>query len=382
MSAWAEAAGSNPVAQQRSTDRTNWRNFLDKYSEANRLHTTALDFALQNTDDHLLRAQCNCAYWHGVFGGVYLPHLRSALWEELARSRAQAVNSVPVVQTEQAVYLSNKGLCLRCTPSSGGMLDTILQYDPPFNWGCTLTRRPEAYHEKLRRAATVPPRGPRSVHSRREVRRGNFKGLLMYDTYERASLLDHFFKSTGLISRFATGELDESGDFIDQPYELTESDGAVTLTRDGVVRVGGRITRVQIAKAIRLTDDHTFEVKYNVNAHGELEGRFGVEWNLTALAPTGPNRWVEVNGDQGGEPRSRKRYSDVNQFGLVDGWGRKAIRIDTSPNCDLWRFGLHTVSQSERSFEQVYQQTVFMAHWPLQGLKSLEAVFSVQLQHI
>jgi alpha-amylase/alpha-mannosidase (GH57 family) len=30
------------------------------------------------------RAQCNDAYWHGVFGGLYLPHLRSAIWRQLA----------------------------------------------------------------------------------------------------------------------------------------------------------------------------------------------------------------------------------------------------------------------------------------------------------
>jgi len=33
--------------------------------------------------DALLRGQANDAYWHGVFGGVYLPHLRRAVWENL-----------------------------------------------------------------------------------------------------------------------------------------------------------------------------------------------------------------------------------------------------------------------------------------------------------
>ena len=30
-----------------------------------------------------MRAQCNDAYWHGVFGGIYAPHLRTELWREL-----------------------------------------------------------------------------------------------------------------------------------------------------------------------------------------------------------------------------------------------------------------------------------------------------------
>ena len=40
------------------------------------------------TDDMLIKkniwaAQCNCAYWHGVFGGLYLPHLRHGLYEKI-----------------------------------------------------------------------------------------------------------------------------------------------------------------------------------------------------------------------------------------------------------------------------------------------------------
>jgi len=34
----------------------------------------------------LYRGQCNCPYWHGVFGGMYLPHLRSALYRELIKA--------------------------------------------------------------------------------------------------------------------------------------------------------------------------------------------------------------------------------------------------------------------------------------------------------
>ena len=28
----------------------------------------------------LYRGQCNCGYWHGAFGGIYLPHLRNAIY--------------------------------------------------------------------------------------------------------------------------------------------------------------------------------------------------------------------------------------------------------------------------------------------------------------
>ena len=31
----------------------------------------------------LYRGQCNCSYWHGAFGGLYLPHLRNAIFKHL-----------------------------------------------------------------------------------------------------------------------------------------------------------------------------------------------------------------------------------------------------------------------------------------------------------
>ena len=38
---------------------------------------------LPQAEDHLYRGQCNCPYWHGAFGGIYLPHLRNATYREL-----------------------------------------------------------------------------------------------------------------------------------------------------------------------------------------------------------------------------------------------------------------------------------------------------------
>ena len=71
-----------------------WRNFLSRYPEANWLHKRMLGLsarldALPGARDDaalrtlLYRAQANDAYWHGLFGGLYLPHLRRAVWQNL-----------------------------------------------------------------------------------------------------------------------------------------------------------------------------------------------------------------------------------------------------------------------------------------------------------
>lgn len=64
-----------------------WSNFLDRYSEAGRLHTwmSALSAESRRRGDPVAvrraigRAQCNDAYWHGVFGGLYMKHLREGV---------------------------------------------------------------------------------------------------------------------------------------------------------------------------------------------------------------------------------------------------------------------------------------------------------------
>ena len=75
-----------------------WRNFFAKYPESNDLHKRVLhlrkkiETSQKRSDNDILtylyQAQCNDAYWHGVFGGFYLPHLRHALYENLINAEA------------------------------------------------------------------------------------------------------------------------------------------------------------------------------------------------------------------------------------------------------------------------------------------------------
>jgi alpha-amylase len=74
-----------------------WRYFLAKYSEANAMHKRGLriDAKLADRDDAVARdalwqAQCNCPYWHGVFGGLYLRHIRAATNSNLVRAERLA----------------------------------------------------------------------------------------------------------------------------------------------------------------------------------------------------------------------------------------------------------------------------------------------------
>ena len=90
-----------------------WRGFFTKYPESNLLHKKMLRVSarlaaapvrhdsskssdeLFEARDLLLRAQCNDVYWHGIFGGIYAPHLRTDPWRNLIRAEAIADRLTP-----------------------------------------------------------------------------------------------------------------------------------------------------------------------------------------------------------------------------------------------------------------------------------------------
>ena len=70
-----------------------WRNFFTRYPESNWMHKRVLaasqrlaglapELRAPEMTSALYRAQGNDAYWHGLFGGIYLPHLRRARWRK------------------------------------------------------------------------------------------------------------------------------------------------------------------------------------------------------------------------------------------------------------------------------------------------------------
>ena len=78
-----------------------FRSFFVKYREAARMYgrmlgvsrrvAAELDEAKRRRAEiPLWRAQCNCAYWHGDFGGIHFPFLRRAVYENLLEAEEEA----------------------------------------------------------------------------------------------------------------------------------------------------------------------------------------------------------------------------------------------------------------------------------------------------
>lgn len=138
-----------------------WRAFLAKYPEVNHLQKRMLlaSDAVHRAGDlaealrELYRAQCNCAYWHGAFGGVYLGFMRSALWhhllraEALSRSEGMVANAIDFdADGREEILLSGPATATLIAPHRGGRLLELDDYRLGANVLAVMARHKEAYH--------------------------------------------------------------------------------------------------------------------------------------------------------------------------------------------------------------------------------------------
>lgn len=140
-----------------------WRNFLVKYPESNRAHKKmmALSALCRRRGDPVEarraigRAQCNDASWHGVFGGLYLPHLREAIWLNLARAEGELRKGERLTAEtldfdadgSDEVWVHSSRFSAVVSPSRGGAIVEFTVFDDGINYADVLTRRWEAYHD-------------------------------------------------------------------------------------------------------------------------------------------------------------------------------------------------------------------------------------------
>jgi hypothetical protein len=184
-----------------------WRNFLTRYPEANWMHKRmlALSARLASTQgadgngelrDFLHRAQANDAYWHGLFGGLYLPHLRRGVWRNLLALEAalDAIDSRP--PTERAdldhdgvdeLFLRTPTLQVAVRLDGTAAIRELDAYVLAQNFADTLRRHEEHYHRVASDGATRERcgEGIASAHDRVAFRHAISPGDLVPDSAPR-----------------------------------------------------------------------------------------------------------------------------------------------------------------------------------------------------
>ncbi|MFH1684588.1 MAG: alpha-amylase/4-alpha-glucanotransferase domain-containing protein, partial [Candidatus Margulisiibacteriota bacterium] len=351
-----------------------FRNFFVKYPEANNLHKKMLHVSnrlktlskgktligghkkiaeLEKAKQELYMGQCSCAYWHGMFGGLYLNYLRHAIYSHLIRSEIEMEKlnraGKPFVELtltdidkdgQDEVILANSMLNLYFSPQRGGSLFELDYKPKAFNLINTLVKHQEDYHEDP----------------------------LASDGQPRVSLLDHFFGPEATLESFSVTGDGEVGDFVQGSYDLMprrkESEVGLRLSRNG--SVAGSPLKVE--KIVSLCSKQSiFTVEYEVSNLGDEpdEFWFGVEFNFSMLAGNSPDRYyiIEKRDLEDSSLASAGEEEAVGSLKLVDEWSGFDVLLEMSKPALLWRFPIETISRSEAGLEKTYQSSAVVPGW-------------------
>ena len=335
--------------------------------------------------DALWSGQCNCPYWHGVFGGLYLRHIRWATHRQLIAAERQAdrllhgrVDWLQVRredldydgQPEVLVQTADLSLCFH--PHIGGMLSEWDARRQDWNLLNVLSRRREAYHEPLLEAegaATGPdqPTGDdtgavRSIHDEPTAKEPGLSALLAFDPHRRGGLQEQLLPPEASLPEYAASTFAWTDDFLLGPWQASveQTKKAVTVRLDhrGRLTMGEQSFPLRLEKAVTVQRrGPQVAVRYRVENEGEeVSFLLASEWNLNPIqAPDGDDRiqTLRVKGKkrslaEAGQAEGVRRAAVVGSAGV-------ALVAELAQSCTLWHFPVESVSNSEGGLERVNQ---------------------------
>ncbi|MEQ1856880.1 MAG: alpha-amylase/4-alpha-glucanotransferase domain-containing protein [Longimicrobiales bacterium] len=314
-----------------------WRGFLAKYDESNRMHKKAqvLSERCRAAGDPagarraIGRAQCNDPYWHGVFGGLYLRHLRDAIWQNLAeaerilrRGEKLALETLDLDgDGAPELWVHSHAFSAVLSPHRGGTLVELTDLSTGVNLANVLTRRRESYH-RVDSGTAHAPHAPEegAMPSIHEIEEGlRVDQLPPVDLDVRAILVD----------RVLPGDLDP-GAYVRAEYTPLHSWSRDTFLVEasvkGSVTIAMRSTGLlALEKTLTFFDDGAVEVEYR--------------WDPAALPANAwfaPELSLEIDPGVTFEP----------------------------PPAEVWRHDIVTMSKRESGLEETVQGTSVTPLWP------------------
>jgi 4-alpha-glucanotransferase len=378
-----------------------WRGFFRKYSESNLMHKKMLRVArrltaapkrrlgskaadeLADARDLLQRAQCNDAYWHGIFGGLYAPHLRTDISRNLIRAEAIADRHTPGgipprVETldydgdgvDELLFTAPEYQALM-KPSDGGTL-AALDFRPTASTLInSILRRPEPYHSRLRDPSYRPATSTAAAFEQTKVKETGLERFLLYDRWPRHAFRLFLFDPSRSSAGYEALKLQEDPGFAGGTFTVDNSSShSAELVRNAVMGWPGDQStsrpELSVTKHFSLGPaprgcELACELRLKFKSAIERPIAIGLESVVNLLAPSAADRFFETpDGPQ------NLRFSGVvpgPTLRLEDGWQRVRIALHAPGAQQFWIAPIETVSESEEGFERVYQGSQILAVW-------------------
>lgn len=381
-----------------------WQGFLSKYTESNQLHKLMLEISrrfhktetglptnseshclIKQAKTHLLAAQCNDSYWHGLFGGLYAPHLRSAVLQNLIQAEtlldqldgADRTSAIQVLQgdfdadSEKEVLFSHPEAGMILKPSDGGTVSSLRFKPAATELINSLMRRAEVYHHQIRSAVE-------SGQGLSSDEKTDLSELLRYDRYPRHCFRTYLFSPSKQWKDFERLDLQEENTLVAGGWEVATSRSAnpVELFRQTRYECGGASLDIEARKILFA---RTSEAGVHVECQSLISSdqanpaplALGMELVFNLLAPNAPDRYFLAAGEK--HPLEFSGEVTAARLEMVDEWQRIRLVLEARPECRWWIVPIKTVSQSEAGFETVYQGSAILTVWEVNVSSSPES---------
>jgi alpha-amylase len=274
------------------------------------------------------RAQCNDAYWHGVFGGLYLPHLRDAIWRELSRAEAELRRGKRLAwevvdfdaDGHPEIWIHSQSFSAVLSPVRGASLEEYTLFSKEINFANVLTRRREAYHDlALERAAASTGHGDGGTASIHDIEEGiRLETRPPLDQEDRALLVERLLPASLELERYASGDYPRAHSWARVPFQYA------VKRRRGALEIACAASGdgVPLSKLIRFGDKGELSVSY--------------AWDPRAAADVVFSTELSVAGQL----------------------------VIEAPGGEIWRHPIETVAKSERGLDRTRQGESLTVRWP------------------
>lgn len=342
-----------------------WKNFFSRYPESNWMHKRMLGLSSrlaklpEKQRSHAMRqklyeSQANDAYWHGLFGGLYLPHLRRAVYRALVELEALLDQCAPrsatlIEDTDldgvEEVYQHNGILQAIIKLDSFASICELDAYQLNHNFGDTLRCQVEHYYQKMQLGAHSPPShettGIASAHDRISYKHQIAAEDTEADDHPRSLFVDRL-----------------DGEFIVYQNESPTVENN-SFRSDH--------TLFPIRKNISL-EQNRLHVDYHFS--DQMKQIFTTEINLAMPSCDGMGGRYVYQGKIPGGFGQLLELNHLTEIILDDDTLGGSVVLRTSSPVTLRAYPHYSVSQSESGFEKIMQAVTLQVECPTsaQGL--------------
>jgi len=367
-----------------------WRNFMTKYHESNwmqkRIQHVSRKFRLLESQvnnknklrairDALWLASCNDVFWHGHYGGIYLPHLRSATWKSLIRAekcieeKLYNLSDSNMVHNEAdfdrdghaEIQLSTRKYSAIFSKKYSGALVEFDYKPSDYNLFDSIRRYPEAYHQQL-----IYSENSTSDQLSAQIDSYTGRDGFIFDERPRYGLFERFFDKTITVGGLHSNAYEEASDFINETVDVCNSsrDRSIQFERKGWINW----QRARVRKNIHF-EEAGFNVDYHIANIGIGDNRFsfGPEFNFSLHSGEDSEKKLLASRPLNGEGyRDFLELEDITLFGFENHREKVKVTLEFSRPTKLFMYPVETIIKTQQGFEKIYQSTCVLPLWDLQ----------------